>query len=104
MAWTDVSYGDNLRNGTRGDPVCDVQRWANGLGIWNQAADSYIIRVDGLFGASTEWIVKHYQAYGMGVLYPQDGIVGPKTWAAMKDGVGTEAISGYPNYLVPEGC
>lgn len=90
MAWKKVDYGDTLRNGTKGDPVCDVQRFLNELGVWNEAAKSYIIRVDGYFGKSTEWGVKYYQNYAAGL--KGDGIVGSKTWSAMRKGIGSNAI------------
>lgn len=88
MAWTKVGYGDILRNGTRGNPVCDVQRFANESGIWNDAANSYIIRVDGMFGESTEWFVRYYQEWANPGALEIDGQVGPKTWSFMKKGLG----------------
>lgn len=92
MAWKKVGYGDTLKNGVKGDPVCDVQRFLYLLktpGIPFKTSD-----IDGLYGQKTVDGVKYYQAYGMGqVGKGVDGIVGPKTWAAMKKGVGANAIN-----------
>ncbi|WP_018687033.1 peptidoglycan-binding protein [Actinokineospora enzanensis] len=56
-----------IRRGSTGDHVKTLQRW---LGL----------TVDGRFGAATEAKVRRYQAMkGL----TADGIVGPRTWAAM---------------------
>ncbi len=62
-----------VRRGSKGEAVKDLQRILN-------AIDFGPINVDGDFGAKTEESVKAFQAATDLVA---DGIVGPKTWAAL---------------------
>lgn len=63
-----VKYGDTLRRGTYGDPVGEAQKM---LGI----------KADKMFGPGTEAAVKRFQrAWKLSA----DGVVGPKTWQALK--------------------
>lgn len=63
-----------LRKGNRGDDVADLQRLLN-------ADPRYPTKVDGIFGADTEASVRAFQAdHGLNA----DGIVGPKTWEALR--------------------
>lgn len=63
-----VKYGDTLRRGTYGDPVGAAQKM---LGI----------KADKMFGPGTEAAVKRFQrAWKLSA----DGVVGPKTWQALK--------------------
>lgn len=60
-----------LRRGSKGEEVRILQRHLN------------LLPVDGSFGPATEAAVKNYQ--GHNGLTP-DGVVGPKTWAALMSG------------------
>ncbi len=61
-----------LRHGSRGDAVVTLQ-----LALHDRGFD---LEPDGIFGAVTEECVKTFQAaHGLNT----DGIVGPKTWAAL---------------------
>ena len=61
-----------LRNGNTGDAVKELQKRLN--------ANGYTLDVDGKFGKKTEEAVRAFQKKnGLKV----DGIVGPKTWAAL---------------------
>lgn len=64
-----------LRKGDSGDDVRDLQELLNQYG--------YKLEVDGKFGAKTESAVKAFQQSHY--LTP-DGVVGEKTWAALKPG------------------
>jgi len=75
-----------LKKGSKGEDVKDLQNLLVGVGH-NPGA------VDGVFGAQTEKAVKQFQASQVLVSEvdqaesPQlvaDGIVGPKTWAALE--------------------
>lgn len=85
MAWTKVGYGDILRDGTYGDPVCDVQRF-----LYILKLSQTDVSIDGYYGAATRDAVKFYQEFGNAgtVVLEVDGQVGPQTWAAMKQGPG----------------
>ena len=62
-----------LRKGARGDNVEELQALLN-------AKYGFSLDVDGVFGDKTEQAVKAFQsAHGL----KADGIVGPKTWAAL---------------------
>lgn len=76
--------GELLRYGNRGESVRQVQSRLNELGYWCGSAD-------GIFGSNTLSGVRRFQgAKGLSV----DGIVGPKTYAAM--GLGQSGgASGY---------
>ena len=63
-----VKYGDTLRRGTYGDPVAAAQKM---LGI----------KADKMFGPGTEAAVKRFQRVWK---LSADGVVGPKTWQALK--------------------
>ena len=65
--------------GSRGPAVADLQRLLND---WIRQARGAVrpLEVDGIFGARTDAAVRAYQ-YVMGL--PVDGVVGPKTWAAL---------------------
>lgn len=63
-----------LRKGNRGTDVEELQRTLN-------ADPRYPTKVDGIFGADTAASVRAYQAdHGLNA----DGIVGPKTWEALR--------------------
>lgn len=63
-----------LRKGDRGTDVEEVQRTLN-------ADPRYPTKVDGIFGADTAASVRAFQAdHGLNA----DGIVGPKTWEALR--------------------
>ena len=70
-----------LKRGNNGDQVVVLQHLLN--------VEGYKLTIDGDFGAKTEAAVKAFQkAKGL----TADGIVGPKTWAALgvKGNVGTK--------------
>lgn len=72
-----------LRRSNSGDEVADLQALLNAM----YGAD---LEIDGVFGAKTEAAVKTFQkAHG---LYA-DGIVGPKTWAALGIAPGDQDIA-----------
>lgn len=60
--------------GSRGTRVRALQQQLNGHG--------YPVKVDAVFGAKTKQAVEQFQA-GQGLVV--DGIVGPKTWAALEE-------------------
>lgn len=62
-----------VRRGDRGEAVKDLQRILKDMG--------YNLEVDGIFGPLTKSVVESYQGK-MGLT--RDGIVGPKTWAALE--------------------
>lgn len=65
-----------IRRGSRGDAVRDLQERLISLGY-----DVGASGIDGIFGQATEAAVRAYQAAsGLAV----DGIVGPRTWAALE--------------------
>lgn len=79
--WLNVNYGNGvyyqkmltLKNGSRGDQVEELQALLN-------AKYGSTLEIDGIFGEKTEQAVKAFQkANGLTV----DGVVGPKTWAAL---------------------
>lgn len=80
MAWKKVNYGDTLRNGVKGDPVCALQRTLNSSGFGRPR-----LKVDGLFGGATEHAVRWFQGFNQ---LKVDGIVGPKTWRELRGGYG----------------
>lgn len=62
-----------VRRGDRGEAVKDLQRILKDMG--------YNLEVDGIFGPLTKSVVESYQGKtGL----TRDGIVGPKTWAALE--------------------
>ena len=64
-----------IQRGSTGDAVKELQQHLSRLG--------YPVGADGIFGSTTETMVKRFQAAnGIGA----DGIVGPKTWAALTGG------------------
>lgn len=72
-----------LKQGSKGDEVKELQRLLN-------AKKNYGIAVDGIFGIATKTAVENFQfAEGLTV----DGIVGPKTWAALGVAKGSTAKS-----------
>ena len=72
-----------LRSGSRGAAVSSLQRQLNTAGA--------SLRVDGSFGSSTLSAVRSLQSSaGIGV----DGVVGPKTWGALANGVRISTGSG----------
>ena len=95
-AGINVQDGDNLptlRRGSRGDAVKQLQVMLNeqtGAGL-NQ---------DGIFGAKTESAVRHLQELRN---LRDDGIVGPKTWAALgtNDGNVNPPIGNGNNEITP---
>lgn len=77
----------NLQIGSRGSDVADLQKRLN--------AEGYRLDVDGAFGAATAAAVRDYQTrHGLGV----DGIVGPRTRAALDGGGLSTAWSGGVSY------
>lgn len=76
-----------LREGMT-DPVGGVDAIHNAqtrLNVWRDAAgDKYaVLTVDGDFGAATLAAVKDFQTFKFGPGPSVDGIIGPKTWAAL---------------------
>ena len=69
-----MNSGPTLKTGSTGD---DVRRLQRILVMMKALGDTDI---DGIFGARTETAVREFQA-GAGLA--ADGIVGPKTWAAL---------------------
>lgn len=66
--------GGNLKFGSSGDSVKQLQQYLAGLGIYQG-------KVDGIFGPQTQNAVKSFQsAHGLSA----DGIVGPKTVSAIQ--------------------
>lgn len=65
-----------IRAGASGDPVRHLQR------ALRRTPDPAVV-VDGSFGPTTEGAVRQVQQ-GSGL--PVDGVVGPRTWAALPDG------------------
>ncbi len=63
----------NLRLGSTGDHVRELERRLQGLGLYTGA-------IDGVFGGGVESAVKRFQKSNG--LEP-DGVVGPNTWAAL---------------------
>lgn len=75
-----------LRRGSQGDEVADLQMLLN-------SKFGYDLDVDGNFGKATETAVKDFQKkHGL----TADGVVGPKTWAAL-------GVSGNTNPPVDNG-
>lgn len=70
-----VTSKNNLRNGSSGDDVIELQKKLNEVG--------YTLDVDGNFGSKTEEAVRDYQQKnGLTV----DGIVGTNTWGSLTGG------------------
>jgi peptidoglycan hydrolase-like protein with peptidoglycan-binding domain len=69
-----------VKRNSRGDVVRDVQERLAELGYKNSAGTKPLV-VDGRFGPVTEQRVKDFQRDHK--CPPVDGIVGPKTWAAL---------------------
>ena len=67
---SDSQNRPTLRRGARGDPVRRVQEKVGAL-------------VDGIFGPGTEAAVRRFQRTHIEKVDVADGIVGPKTWAAI---------------------
>ncbi len=80
----DVNESDNIptiRRGANGCLAAELQTRLNdamGAGL----------TVDGVFGKKTEETVKAFQAYNG---LKADGVVGPKTWAALERATGHDA-------------
>lgn len=82
--------GELLRYGSRGESVKQVQSRLNQLGYWCGTAD-------GIFGNNTLSGVRRFQsAKGLAA----DGIVGPKTYAAMGMGTSQTGYSSSDLYLL----
>lgn len=62
-----------LRRGDSGEDVKRLQDLLNGYG--------YNLKVDGIFGTATDHAVRAFQ---QGHFLTSDGVVGPKTWAALE--------------------
>jgi len=71
-----------VKRGSRGDLVKAVQKRLAALGYENSKGSRPIV-VDGKFGPNTERRVKDFQSDHP--CPPVDGIVGPKTWAALHE-------------------
>ncbi len=78
--------------GSRGPAVADLQRLLND---WIRQARGAVrpLDVDGIFGARTDAAVRAYQ-YVMGLAV--DGVVGPKTWAALLGPAPARTTAGAP--------
>lgn len=77
-----------LKAGQKGQEVKRLQQLLN-----QRLSPSPNLSVDGDFGARTEAAVRLYQAsVGLGI----DGVVGPRTWAALEKGVITNPASTAP--------
>jgi peptidoglycan hydrolase-like protein with peptidoglycan-binding domain len=70
--WSGLTLTGNLRRGSSGPVVAEVQARLNFLGNF--------LTVDGAFGAATESAVRALQAQNH---LQVDGIVGPATWSAL---------------------
>ena len=80
-----VAAGELLRYGSRGESVRQVQSRLNELGYWSGTAD-------GIFGNNTLSAVRRFQsAKGLSA----DGIVGPKTYAALGLSSASSTSGGY---------
>lgn len=78
---TQMSNQPVLRRGSSGDAVKDLQARLLALGADLGAFGEKGDGIDGKFGAATERAVRAFQAaHGLAV----DGVVGPKTWAALE--------------------
>jgi hypothetical protein len=75
-------YTKTVKRGSRGDVVRAVQQRLADLGYENSSGSKRIV-VDGRFGPNTERRVKDFQSDHP--CPPVDGIVGPKTWAALHE-------------------
>jgi len=74
-----------LKVGSRGAEVARLQELLN-----KHLQPSPRLKIDGLFGSRTEAAVRYYQiAVGIGI----DGVVGDRTWSALKMGLLTELAS-----------
>ncbi len=74
-ATTNPGSRPQIQKGSTGDAVKELQQYLSRLG--------YTVGADGIFGSTTEAMVKRFQAAnGIGA----DGVVGPKTWAALTSG------------------
>lgn len=77
-----------LRRGSRGTEVARLQQLLN-----QRLSPSPNLRTDGDFGIRTETAVRLYQAsVGLGI----DGVVGPRTWAALETGAVTNPAAARP--------
>ena len=80
-----AAAGELLRYGSRGESVRQVQSRLNELGYWSGTAD-------GIFGNNTLSAVRRFQsAKGLSA----DGIVGPKTYAALGLSSASSTSGGY---------
>lgn len=84
--------GNNLRTGSRGEAVAQLQRDLSRLG--------YPLAADGVFGAKTEAAVKRFQREHN---LTADGIVGPKTRAAIERAKANAALP-VPTARLQEGA
>lgn len=90
--WAALQSGAMLRRGDRGDNVTKLQNILNAKGFNAGSAD-------GIFGGNTESAVKAFQqANGLSA----DGIVGPKTWAALQSGGGQAAEPASEHFKLSE--
>ena len=76
------AFSRTVKAGSRGDVVRSVQQRLADLGAKNSAGTRPLV-VDGKFGPATEQRVREFQAANQPQAGPVDGIVGPKTWAAL---------------------
>ena len=82
-----VTSTNNLRKGSSGDDVLDLQKRLNSTGY------GYNLKEDGIFGDNTLSAVKDYQQRsGLTV----DGIVGTNTWGALTSAQNTSAQAPAP--------
>ena len=90
--WNSLEGEGNLKRGARGEKVKLVQNLLNQKGYNAGSAD-------GIFGGNTESAVKAFQqANGLSA----DGIVGPKTWAALQSGGGQAAEPASEHFKLSE--
>ncbi|BBA34876.1 uncharacterized protein sS8_2932 [Methylocaldum marinum] len=86
----ELTMAMTLRRGDRGPEVQRLQELLN-----TRLKPIPRLRPDGDFGALTEAVVREYQvSVGLGI----DGIVGPRTWAALEKGLVTPMPAAIPGH------
>jgi uncharacterized protein (TIGR03034 family) len=80
-----ASSGKVLRLGSRGESVADLQKRLQQDGLYKH-------KIDGIYGSKTTDAVKQLQQR-KGLV--ADGVVGPKTWAALNGNPGPGPLQGY---------
>lgn len=72
-----------LKRGAKGDSVRALQTALNTIIADSEVLNNNPIKVDGIFGAQTEAMVRAFQSV---VELKQDGVVGPQTWCVLLGG------------------